>query len=277
MADAAQLGAGTGSRRHPTVNDPLLPYSHRRHADPVPGAPALAIAGLRAGHPGLPAPVLDGLDLTLPAGSSVALVGPNGAGKSTLLKAVAGLLPVAAGTIRIAGQPVGACHHRVAYLAQRGELEWSFPITVRRLVLGGRYVHLGWLRRPGRGDHQIVAEALAWLGLADLADRPIGNLSGGQQQRALLARALAQEADLLLLDEPLNAVDAQTQVEVGRVLADLRRAGKTLVVATHDVARLATDYDAVVALRHGRAEPLRREALDRLILAREPRPHVLAG
>lgn len=252
------------------MTDPPLPYSRRRHAAVVSGAPALEVDDLRVGHPGATALTLDGVSLTIPTGARVALVGPNGAGKSTLLKAVAGLLPRRGGLIRVYGQPVGACHHRVAYLAQRGEVDWAFPISVRRLVLAGRYVHLGWLRRPGRRDREIVAEVLARLGLADLAENQIGALSGGQQQRVLLARALAQEADLLLLDEPLNAVDAETRAVVGRVLADLRRAGKSLVVATHDVDRLASDYDAAFALRDGRAAPLPRETLVRLSPEREP-------
>lgn len=233
------------------MSDPLLPYTRGRHADPVPGAPALAAVGLSVCHPGTARPALRGVTLHAGRGARVALVGPNGAGKSTLLKAVAGLLPAAAGDVRIYGNPVGACHHRVAYLPQRGDIDWAFPTPVSRFVLAGRYVHLGWLRRPGGEDRAITAAALDRLGLSDLADRPIGKLSGGQQQRALLARALAQEADLLLLDEPLNAVDAETREVVYGLTADLRAAGKTLVVATHDLGRLADAFDAVVTLRDG--------------------------
>jgi len=229
-----------------------LPYARRRHGRPVPGAPALEVVNLRAGHPGAAALALDGVSLQIPAGARVALVGPNGAGKSTLLKVIAGLLAPRAGTIRVHGLPVGACHHRLAYLAQRGEVDWAFPISVRRLVLTGRYVHLGWLRRPGRADRAIVEATLARLGIADLGDRQIGRLSGGQQQRVLLARALAQGADTLLLDEPLTAVDAETRAVIERVLRDLHREGTTVVAATHDRDRLAADDDAVVRLREGR-------------------------
>jgi len=164
---------------------------------------------------------------------------------------VAGLLPVISGVIRVHGNPVGACHHRVAYLPQRGEIDWGFPISVERLVLTGRYVHLGWLRRPGRADRDIARAALNRLGLSALAGQQIGKLSGGQQQRALLARALAQEADLLLLDEPFNGVDAGTQDTIYDAMRDLRGQGKTLVVATHDLSRLGGAFDATVHLQSG--------------------------
>jgi manganese/zinc/iron transport system ATP- binding protein len=168
------------------------------------------------------------------------------------LKAAAGLLPVHAGAIFIYGQPVGACHHRVAYLPQRSQIDWKFPISVRRLVLTGRYVHLGWLRHPGAQDKQIVSTILDKLGLTLLAERQIDQLSGGQQQRALLARALAQEADLLLLDEPLNAVDADTRLVVSGVLAELQQQGKTILVATHDLGQLEKDFDGAIYLQEGR-------------------------
>jgi manganese/zinc/iron transport system ATP- binding protein len=143
----------------------------------------------------------------------------------------------------------------VAYLPQRGDIDWTFPIPVSRFVLTGRYVHLGWFRRPGVRDRAIVTAVLARLGLGALADRQIGRLSGGQQQRALLARALAQEADLLLLDEPLNAVDAETKDIIYAVMADLRAEGKTLVVATHDLGRLADSFDSAAYLRDGEVVP----------------------
>jgi ABC-type Mn2+/Zn2+ transport system ATPase subunit len=198
---------------------------------------------------------LHGVSLRVPSGMHVALVGPNGSGKSTLLKAIAGVLPLRSGTIRVHGQPVAACLHRVAYLAQRGEIDWRFPVDVAGLVMTGRYVHLGWLRRPGPDDRRRVAGALDRLGIGHLAGRQIGQLSGGQQQRALLARALVQDADVLLLDEPLNAVDAETRAKVAEVMAELRREGRTVVAATHDLGRLETDYDAAVFLSEGREVP----------------------
>ncbi len=234
------------------MGGPVLPYGRRRHAGPAPGAPALLARSVGAGYPGTAGLALQEIDLSVPAGVRVALVGPNGSGKSTLLKAVAGLLPVRSGEIRVYGNAVGACHHGVAYLPQRGEVDWRFPISVRRLVMSGRYVHLGWLTRPGRKDGKIVADVLERLGLAPLAERQVGQLSGGQQQRALLARALVQEGDLLLLDEPLNAVDAATRETVSEVLAGLRSRGATVVVATHDLASLESEFDGALYLRDGR-------------------------
>jgi len=218
----------------------------------VAGAPALEVRGAVVTYEGDRQPALDGVTLSVPLGARVALVGPNGAGKSTLLKAVAGLLPLAAGEIRVHGLPVGACHHRVAYLPQRSELDWSFPVDVRRLVLTGRYVHLGWLRRPGARDLELADRMIDRLGLSALAGRQLDQLSGGQQQRALLARALAQDADLLLLDEPLNAVDVETSAVVEELLADLTRRGKTAVVATHDIGGRESDFDDAVYLSDGR-------------------------
>lgn len=238
------------------MRDPSLPYGHRRHADAVPGAPALTARSVSAGYAGSVEPALREVSLRVPPGARIALVGPNGSGKSTMLKAVAGLLPVRSGEIGVYGNPVGACHHRVAYLPQRGEIDWRFPISLRRLVTTGRYVHLGWLKRPGRKDREVVSEILEDLGLSPLAERQIGQLSGGQQQRALLARALVQEGDLLLLDEPLNAVDAGTRRTISGVLSELQRRGKTMVVATHDLASLASEFDGALYLREGReAEP----------------------
>ncbi len=233
----------------------MLPYSNRRHLDPVADALALEVRDLNVEYPGSRRLALHHVNLRAPRGARVALVGANGAGKSTLLKAVAGLLPVSHGTIAIYGNPVGACHHRVAYLPQRGEIDWRFPIVLRRLVLTGRYVHLGWFRRPSRKDEAIVEAVIDQLGLTALMNRQIGQLSGGQQQRALLARALAQEADLLLFDEPLNAVDATTRAIISQVLTALQHQDKTVVTATHDLGRLDSDFDSVLYLEEGCEAP----------------------
>ncbi|MGQ9909338.1 MAG: metal ABC transporter ATP-binding protein [Candidatus Flexifilum sp.] len=235
-----------------TTSCPTLPYGRRHYHDPEPGAPALQIEHLSVAYPGSRRLALRDVSLVVPVGARVALVGPNGAGKSTLLKAVAKLLPIQSGSILIYGHPPGGCHHRVAYLPQRGEIDWHFPITLRRLVMTGRYVHLGWINRPTRADWAIVDAVIEQLALGDLAERQIGQLSGGQQQRALLARALAQDADLLLLDEPLNAVDASTRAIVADVLARLSEQGKTVVAATHDLGRLETDFDGALYLANGR-------------------------
>ena len=238
-----------------------IPYGRRRHAAVVPSANALVVEGLTAGYPRAPRPAVREISVQIPPGSRVALIGPNGSGKSSLLKAIAGLLPLQEGIVRIYGNTIGACHHRVAYLPQRGEIDWNFPINVERLVLTGRYVHLGWLRRPSKRDYEIAHEVMARLDLTRLAQRQIGRLSGGQQQRALVARALAQGSDLFLLDEPLNAVDLATCEIIHEVLRELQSQGKTLVVATHDLARLERDYDMTVHLQDGRqiagkSEPL---------------------
>jgi ABC-type Mn2+/Zn2+ transport system ATPase subunit len=228
-----------------------LYYNERRYAPPVVGAPALELRHTTITHLRSSDPAVQDVSLTIAPGEMVAIIGPNGAGKSTILKTIAGLLRPAAGDVRIFGLPVSACHHRVAYLPQRGEVDWRFPISVERLVMTGRYVHLGWLRRPDNRDRETARLMLHRLGIADLAERQIGELSGGQQQRALLARALVQDADLLLLDEPTNAVDAATRDVIAAVLDDLRRAGKSGLIATHDLERLG-DFDRVVTLRDGR-------------------------
>ena len=230
---------------------PVLSYGGRHCVLQVVGKPAVEVIGVRAAYAGAPTLALQGVSVVVPVGASVALVGHNGSGKSTLLKAIAGLLPLAGGTIRIFGQLPGACHHRFAYLPQRGDVDWRFPINVRRLVLTGRYVHLGWLKRPRADDYAIADRALARLGIGALANRQIGQLSGGQQQRVLLARALAQEADLLLLDEPLNAVDAGTRDTVATVLQELKAQGKAMLVATHDLGRLEADFDGALYLHQG--------------------------
>jgi ABC-type Mn2+/Zn2+ transport system ATPase subunit len=230
-----------------------FPY-HREpcHGESVPGEAAVSVRDLSVSMPGNDHLALDGVSLTVPIGSRVALVGPNGAGKSTLLKSIVGLLRPLSGSIRVYGMEVGSCYHRVAYLPQRSEIDWRFPMTVRRLVEAGRYVHLGWLRRPGPEDRTLVAREISRLRLDDLADRQIGQLPGGQQQRALLARALVQGAELLLLDEPMNAVDAETRSILTGVLDDLRAEGKTAIIATHDIGRLESEFDAVLFLADGK-------------------------
>jgi len=230
----------------------MFPYSRRVHQDAVPSAPALEVRDLTVAYPGTRRLALKGVNLCVPVGAQVALVGHNGAGKSTLLKAVAGLLPARSGSIVIYGNPPGACHHRVAYLPQRGEIDWRFPITLRKLVLTGRYVHLGWFKRPTRKDWLFADEVIDRLGLSALRERQISQLSGGQQQRALLARALAQEAELLLLDEPLNAVDAETRHLMIELLGLLRHEQKTVITATHDLGRLESDFDGALYLAEGR-------------------------
>ena len=232
-----------------------LPYRWQQQQEVIAGAPAVQAVKLRGAYPPQHTPALDGVSLQVPIGARIALVGANGAGKSTLLKLLAGLLPLRQGELRLFGHPPGACRQRVAYLAQRSETDWRFPMTVARLVGTGRYGHRGWLRGLGPADHQMVATVMAQLQIDHLAHRQIGQLSGGQQQRALLARALAQEADLLLLDEPLNAVDVETRAIIARVLDDLKAQQKTVLIATHDLGRLESDFDGALYLSEGRAIP----------------------
>jgi manganese/iron transport system ATP-binding protein len=181
-------------------------------------------------------PVLDGVRGQVAAGAAVALIGPNGAGKSTLLRAILGLAPLVGGRITVFGRSPAAARGQVAYVPQADTLDPEFPVSVEQVVLMGRYRRIGWLRRPGRADRQAAADALAEVGLADRARRRFGTLSGGQRQRVLLARAIAQEARLLLLDEPFNGVDATSQDLLLAALGRLRAGGAAVVMSTHDLA-----------------------------------------
>ncbi|MGE0538611.1 MAG: metal ABC transporter ATP-binding protein [Dehalococcoidia bacterium] len=225
-------------------------YGRNVNAIPLPDATPFETDALTVRYPGASTPAIENVSVTVGPASLVALVGPNGAGKSTLLKAAAGLLKPSAGVVHVFGRPAGVFRSQVAYLPQRGEVDWRFPISVRRLVLTGRYVHCGWLRRPARHDAALADQSLARLGLTGLAGSQIGRLSGGQQQRALLARALVQQARLLLLDEPLNGVDAATRDVIMHTLSDLRHAGAAVMVATHDHDRRAGEFDAVIRLEN---------------------------
>ncbi len=229
----------------------MISYCGHHHSTPNLNEAALSIHQLTASYGRDDDKALSNVCLTVPVGSTFALVGPNGAGKSTLFKVISGLLPATQGTVKVFGHPLGACHHRVVYLPQRSDIDWQFPINVSELVMTGRYVYLGWFSRPSIKDRQIVEESLEELGIRDLAMRQISQLSGGQQQRVLIARALAQNADLLLLDEPLNAVDASTRDIIARVLTDLKKAHKTVVMATHYYDPAEKYYDGVVYLKDG--------------------------
>lgn len=211
-------------------------------------SPVLEMIDLTLGYNGTLA--LNGVNAAIPEGAQVAVVGPNGAGKSTLFKALAGLIPAYAGEVRICGQPVGRQSKRLAYVPQREEIDWRFPVTVLDVVLMGRYGKLGWLRRPGAEDRAFSMRCLEQLGIGDLARRPIGELSGGQQQRVFLARALAQEPDILLLDEPFAGVDAPTKEATLGLLADLHARAITLLISTHDLALAASRFDHLMLLNH---------------------------
>ena len=187
--------------------------------------------------------VLAGVTGEVAPGGSLALIGPNGAGKSTLIKAILGLVEAVTGTVEVLGTTPARARGRVAYVPQAESLDPDFPVTVAQVVVMGRYRRSGWVRRPGRGDRAVAGAALERVGLAGRSGDQFGTLSGGQRQRVLLARALAQEADLLLLDEPFNGVDSTTTEVLLDVLAEQRKAGVAVVMATHDlsIAHLACD------------------------------------
>lgn len=229
-----------------------LPYCLRCSKKPVAGTPAVVAKDVSLSYPGGVRNALNHISFTVEIGSRVAILGPNGAGKSTLLKILAGLISPSSGNINIFGHPVGTCFHEVTYLPQRSEIDWEFPISLKRLVLTGCYIQLGWFLRPKKEHYQKTIEAMKLLGLEHLAERQIGQLSVGQQQRALLARALVHGAELYLLDEPLNAVDLETQSIIRETFDRLKQAGKTLLVATHDREHIETDYDDAIFVQDGK-------------------------
>ena len=195
--------------------------------------------------------VLRDVTLSVPHGAQVAIVGPNGAGKSTLFKALVGLLPVRSGVALLRDREPGKHGDTIAYVPQREEIDWGFPVTVHDVVMMGRYGSLGWFRRPGAADREVVARCLHELGIAELEKRAIGELSGGQQQRVFLARALAQEPHVLLLDEPFTGVDVGAREDLLALLEGLRGKDITVLVSTHDMETAAQRFE-LVALLNGR-------------------------
>ncbi|AOS62944.1 metal ABC transporter ATP-binding protein [Actinoalloteichus hymeniacidonis] len=209
--------------------------------------PALSITDLTVGYRGRA--VLAVPELVVPAGRLTAVVGPNGAGKSTLIKAALGLLPIDAGTIRLLGRRLSSVRSRVAYVPQRDAVAQDFPITAVQVVEMGRYPHRGWFRRLTRQDDLAVAEAMHRTGVAAHADTPLDELSGGQRQRVFLARALAQQADLLVLDEPFAAVDSSTQARLLELLTEFcAREGRSVVLVHHDLRTVRDHFDHAVLL-----------------------------
>jgi ABC-type Mn2+/Zn2+ transport system ATPase subunit len=208
--------------------------------------PALEVRGLRVSYGAQP--VLEDVAFALPAGQLVGVIGPNGAGKTTMLKAILGLAPAEAGTVAAGGAAIVRRGGHVAYVPQRDAINWRFPASVADVVLMGRYGRLGWLKRPGAADRAVARRCLEQVGMESLAARPIAELSGGQQQRVFLARALAQEPEVLLLDEPISGVDAPTQEAILRILSGLAAQGKTLLMTTHDLRCNMDHFDALLAL-----------------------------
>lgn len=193
-------------------------------------------------------PVLQDVDLSFPEGKLCAIIGPNGAGKSTLIKAALGLIPVAAGSVRIYGKPYTEQRRLVGYVPQRGSVDWDFPTTALDVVMMGTYGKLGWVRRPGKAERAFALHCLRQVGMEQYAERQISQLSGGQQQRVFLARALAQDAKVYFMDEPFVGVDALTEKAIITLLQELRAQGKTVIVVHHDLDSAPEYFDWVALL-----------------------------
>lgn len=181
-------------------------------------------------------------------GKLIGIVGPNGAGKSTLIKATLGLIPKDSGTVTIANQPLKNMRKKIAYVPQRSNIDWDFPILVDDTVLLGTYPKLGLFKRPGKKDKELAAYCLKKVGLEEFSHRQISELSGGQQQRVFLARALAQEADYFFLDEPFVGVDVASEEVIIKILKDLRDAGKTIFVVHHDLSKVEAYFNDLILI-----------------------------
>lgn len=211
-----------------------------------PDAPVVAFDHVTVRYEGRAA--LDDVSFQIFRGERIAVVGPNGAGKSTLLKVIAGILAPSSGKADVYGYGAGG-HICIGYVPQRSQVDWSFPVTVGDVVMMGRSARLGLFRHPRRGDWERVHLSLALVGMADLAKRQIGELSGGQQQRVFIARALAQEAELLLMDEPLTGLDIPSQDAIFEILDSLRANGMTVLVSTHDLQLARERFDRLMLLK----------------------------
>jgi ABC-type Mn2+/Zn2+ transport system ATPase subunit len=236
--------------------------------------PSVALHGVTAGYGRRTA--LSDVSLTVAQGSLLAVIGPNGAGKSTLLKLIAGLIRPVSGQITVLGGPPGSAARSIAYLPQAEAVDWEFPVTVREVVTMGRYARLGFGREPGKLDRERVLAALETVGMADAVDRQIGALSGGQRRRVFLARAIAADPELYLLDEPVTGVDARTQEDLMDVLEAESRAGKTVIATTHDLICAAQRFHQA-ALINGRliAQGSAELVLDGKLLSETYGGHVL--
>ena len=219
----------------------------KHHEMTAGGSPAVEVKNLTVSYG--PTPALLDVTFEVAAGQLVGVIGPNGSGKSTLIKTILGFLRPDFGHVRLFGERAESAVGRVAYVPQRGSVDWDFPVTVRDVVLMGRYGHVPWFKGFSRDDQQIVDEALEMVRLGDLQKRQIGQLSGGQQQRVFMARAMAQGADILLLDEPFAGVDAATERAILDVLERTKASGRTLMVVHHDLATAAEYFDQLILLK----------------------------
>lgn len=212
-------------------------------------APGLVAEGLTVTYRSGTTAIHD-VAFSIPRGSITALVGINGSGKSTLFKAIMGFAPAQRGSIAILGLGRDAALKRnmVAYVPQAEEVDWTFPVLVEDVVMMGRYGHMGWLRRPGPKDHAMVADALARVGMTEFRKRQIGELSGGQRKRVFLARALAQEGQVILLDEPFTGVDVTTEEQIVALLGELRAEGRVMLVSTHNLGSVPEFCDRAILI-----------------------------
>jgi len=191
---------------------------------------------------------LEKVSFRLSPGQMVGVIGPNGAGKSTLVKAILGLVPTVSGVVRFRSRLLKQQLQTVAYVPQRTQIDWDYPVTVWNAVMMARTRHTGWFRKPSRQSQGIVAAALQRVGMLELRYRQIGELSGGQQQRVFLARSLAQEAELFFFDEPFVGIDKKTEAIIFDIFAELKSAGKTLLVISHDLGESLSQYDQFLLL-----------------------------
>lgn len=191
---------------------------------------------------------LQDVSLTMQSGCLTGVIGPNGAGKSTLLKAMLGLIPVTHGEVTYHNSPLIQQLDKVAYVPQRSQIDWTYPATVWDVVMMGRIRKAGWFRRFSTVSRKVASAALDRVNMSHFCDRPIGQLSGGQQQRVFLARALAEEADVFCLDEPLTGIDQKTESIIFEILHELADAGKTVIVVNHDLGEAITHFDDLVLL-----------------------------
>jgi manganese/iron transport system ATP-binding protein len=229
----------------PSTSSAISPERAGPRADSTSG-PAIVLRDVTAGYDERPA--LEGVSLDIDRGSLLAIFGPNGGGKTTLLKLIAGILKPWTGTVETLGQPAGEAARRIAYVPQAELVDWSFPITVWNVAMMGRFARLGLLRQPSRADRAAVTEALDRVGMRGEARTQIGRLSGGQRRRAFLARAIAAEPELYLLDEPVTGVDVPTQEDLMALLAIEAEAGRTIVATTHDLAAVSRHFTQAVAV-----------------------------
>jgi ABC-type Mn2+/Zn2+ transport system ATPase subunit len=231
-----------------TVSPPQGAPKRRAAPDEQAGHAALRLSDISAGYNHGPA-VLEQVNFAVGHGERVAIVGPNGAGKSTLFRVIVGLMPHRTGDVLVHGHShhAGDCPS-IGYVPQREAVDWRFPLSATDVVTMGTLRQVGWLRWPGRRQRAAARQALEQVGLANLAGRPISDLSGGQQQRVFIARALAQQADVLLLDEPFGGVDVEGQDAILGILDRLREQRVTVLISTHDLELATTRFDRLVLL-----------------------------